>query len=424
MGDFLNLVYDNWTNKESAPPPNCELQFGEGAFRRFEGLLHFFNFKNFKRFTLNDVSKHPEENFYYVIGHVHELGWALKARNELPIPTEVIKTMKENKNLNVIFINEHEVETEETILLINKKILSYELDPSQFYVINNNYKLQEYKEKNNLLLNVHTVKFLPIKVAKELDMYSIDFKTNKESNFFMCHNRTPKLHRYALLVLLRRNKLLQEIDWSLVMGWNHKEEMKYSNIHNFYRFIFNENEINKMMSDIQYFEEIDIKKSRYEEWLDWFDRDWDCHVKNVPMHIDWHRVYDKQTYQNSYVNIVTESCFSRENVVHLSEKTFKPFFFHQFPLYVASKDHAKVTKEMYGFDLFEDIIDHSYDSEPNERKRLFKLFDEIKRLYKNKEEIIKNYPYLMERFLENERKIINLINNTDDVQFFTSLINK
>ncbi len=424
MGNFLNLVYDNWPDKDLEPNINCEKQFGQNSFRRFDGLLQFFNFKNFKKFRLTDVGKHPDENFYYVIGHIHELGWALKARNEIPLPETVIKSMKDNKNLFVIFINEHEIETEETIILLNKKIISLGLEPDRFYVINNNYNLSEYKKRNKLSLNFHTVKFLPIKVARELDLHSIDFKPEKESNFFMCHNRTPKLHRYALLVLLRKNKLLQEVDWSLVMGWNHKDEMKYSNINNFYRFIFTESEIKKMKSDIDFFEEIDIKKSRYEEWLDWFDRDWKCHVNQEPMHIEWNQVYDKQTYQNSYINITTESCFSRRDVVHLSEKTFKPFFFHQFPLYVASANHAKITKDVYGFDLFEDVVDHSYDSESDDRKRLFKLFEEIKRLYKNKQSIMKIYPELEDRFLENENRLISLLNNTDDAQFFASLIKR
>ena len=109
MGNFLNLVYDNWPDKDLEPNINCEKQFGQNSFRRFDGLLQFFNFKNFKKFRLTDVDKHPDENFYYVIGHIHELGWALKARNEIPLPETVIKSMKDNKNLFVIFINEHEI---------------------------------------------------------------------------------------------------------------------------------------------------------------------------------------------------------------------------------------------------------------------------------------------------------------------------
>ena len=78
----------------------------------------------------------------------------------------------------------------------------------------------------------------------------------------------------------------------------------------------------------------------------------------------------------------------------------------------------------FHYDLFEYVIDHSYDSESDDRKRLFKLFEEIKRLYKNKQSIMEIYPKLEDRFLENENRLINLLNNTDDAQFFASLIKR
>ncbi len=422
MGNFLNLVYDDWHHNAAQPNINGEKEFGANNFRRIDGLMNFYEFKNFKRFRLTEVKNYPDENFYYVIGHIHEIGHALKAHNILPLPTKVIKHLKENPNLYVIFLNEHEVETEETVIGIEKWVIDKGIDPKQIYVINNNYNLKKYKEDNNLSLNVHTIKFLPIKVAKELDMHDTDFITNKQSEFFVSHNRTPKVHRYALLVLLKKNKLLQEVDWSLVMGWNHKMDMKHTTITTFYHELFTEKEIQKMKPEIDFFEEIDIKKSRYEDNIDWFDKDWDSHVKSLPFHIEWNRVYEKQTYENSYVNITTESCFRRDNVVHLSEKTFKPLFFNQYPLYVASMNHVKTVKDVYGFDVFEDILDHSYDSESDQRKRLFKLFDEIKRVYKNKDNFISNYINLKDRFENNKKLVLELLNNKDDVDFFTSLI--
>jgi hypothetical protein len=79
-------------------------------------------------------------------------------------------------------------------------------------------------------------------------------------------------------------------------------------------------------------------------------------------------------------------------------------------------------KDVYGFDVFDDILDHSYDSESDQRKRLFKLFDEIKRIYKNKNKFISNYINLKDRFENNKKLVLELLNNKDDVEFFTSLI--
>jgi hypothetical protein len=37
---------------------------------------------------------------------------------------------------------------------------------------------------------------------------------------------------------------------------------------------------------------------------------------------------------------------------------------------------------------------------------------------------MKIYPELEDRFLENENRLISLLNNTDDAQFFASLIKR
>ena len=60
------------------------------------------------------------------------------------------------------------------------------------------------------------------------------------------------------------------------------------------------------------------------------------------------------------VNIVTESCYL-EDEIHITEKSMKPFYFYQFPLFLASYGHVKHLKERFGFDVFDDILNHSYD---------------------------------------------------------------
>ena len=45
----------------------------------------------------------------------------------------------------------------------------------------------------------------------------------------------------------------------------------------------------------------------------------------------------------------------------LTEKTFKAFAWHQVPIFVATLGHVDLVRGL-GFDLFEDIIDHSYET--------------------------------------------------------------
>jgi hypothetical protein len=59
---------------------------------------------------------------------------------------------------------------------------------------------------------------------------------------------------------------------------------------------------------------------------------------------------------------VTESHFAI-NSVHITEKSFKPFYYFQIPLFVASHRHVEFLKKEHNLYLFEDLVDHSYDKE-------------------------------------------------------------
>ena len=136
------------------------------------------------------------------------------------------------------------------------------------------------------------------------------------------------------------------------------------------------------------------------------------------------QIENGDNYENTYVNLTTESVFDeRENIVHITEKSYKPFFYYQFPLILASENHIKTMKEKYGFDFYEDIVNYEYDNEKNDINR-FKLYiNEVIRLSGMKEQLIEYYKNNEDRFKKNKDKLIsllNLINN--DYQYFYNLI--
>ena len=89
---------------------------------------------------------------------------------------------------------------------------------------------------------------------------------------------------------------------------------------------------------------------------------------------------------------------------------------------LATHHHIKAMKEKYDFDFFDDVIDHSYDNEPDQKKR-FKLFvNEVKRLHDNKENLIEFYRNNQLRFETNKNKVISIMKNNSDYIFFRSLI--
>lgn len=65
--------------------------------------------------------------------------------------------------------------------------------------------------------------------------------------------------------------------------------------------------------------------------------------------------------------------------IFFTEKTAKAFLMNQIPLMIAAPGMVQVLRDM-GFDMFDDIVDHSYDKEDNIVKRCDMVYDELERL--------------------------------------------
>jgi len=61
----------------------------------------------------------------------------------------------------------------------------------------------------------------------------------------------------------------------------------------------------------------------------------------------------------------------------LSEKTSKAFRLHQLPLWIAVQGTVAEARRL-GFDVFDDVIDHSYDSEPNPHRRINMVLHQLR----------------------------------------------
>jgi hypothetical protein len=80
-------------------------------------------------------------------------------------------------------------------------------------------------------------------------------------------------------------------------------------------------------------------------------------------------------------------------------------------------------RELYNFDFFDDLIDHSYDSEENNIKRFSMIINEIEKINNNKEKFIEFYKNNQERFENNKNKTLSLLNYiNEDYNFFKNLI--
>ena len=113
----------------------------------------------------------------------------------------------------------------------------------------------------------------------------------------------------------------------------------------------------------------------------------DCEIVGSDQN-QYNKTHDAMTY--AFANIVMETAFDAEfsyylfnNVTwHLpfsTEKTMKSFAWGQVPIFITVPNHDIWLRNM-GFDLFDDIVDQSYNRESNPKLRITKAIDELQKI--------------------------------------------
>lgn len=109
-------------------------------------------------------------------------------------------------------------------------------------------------------------------------------------------------------------------------------------------------------------------------------------------------------YRSSWVNLVVETSVKLDTPF-LSEKTFKPIASGQLFLLVSAPGSISYLRDV-GFDVFDDIIDHSYDNVLDLRSRLKLIVKQLARL--NQLDVDQLGPTLTERFNNNSKFLVKL----------------
>ena len=420
MNNILNLVFDNWDNEK--PIFNGKIKYPKNHFWDIEDFVKSYinSFSNtgdeikVNTCKITEVYENPNQKYYYFICHA-TINLDEIIKDDLIISNEIKECLKLCNNFNVVFFSHHESDNENGFKILNNS----NLPKNQLYVINNNYKLNDYVNLHNSKIKIYSVMYLPIVVSLSLQRdEGTKFNVSDKEKFFMCFNRGPKIQRYSLLVFMLKNNLLNDTNWSFIPLSS--VDYSYEN----YDEIFESDDIKDYKNEIKILSELKLKISDHEKTELSFNNNNEITILN-PKYINALSPPDMPlNYKNSYVNIVTETKFlDKENVIQISEKSFKPFFYYQFPIILATHHHIKSLKEKYDFDLFDDVLDHSYDNEPNQKKRFKMLCAEIKRLHDNKNDLIEFYKNNRNRFEENKRKVIDIGKNKSDYYFIKTLLN-
>jgi hypothetical protein len=218
-----------------------------------------------------------------------------------------------------------------------------------------------------------------------------DYIMNEKDSFFLLYNRnSTKTFRVQVMLWLLKTGLINDTKFSLLIK---------------------ENDI-----------DLNLLISKKEELKDL----WKYYSKFVDLphsSLDWNYPTDvheplssKPNYFKTNFSIVLESGFNSESL-NLTEKSFKPFA-NCHPFLIIGDVFVNTKLKNYGFTLYNDLIDYSFDKISNNEERLNQALIELKRIHALGEDHMTDwYKNNMKKIKENQRVFFtysykNLINDT------------
>lgn len=106
-----------------------------------------------------------------------------------------------------------------------------------------------------------------------------------------------------------------------------------------------------------------------------------------------------EVYTNSFLEIIPESMYDTK-FGSISEKFLNSIYGYNFPILIAVPGAVQFLRDL-GFDMFDDIIDHSYDQIDDNLKRIHVAIDRNRHLITNKENLIDHWKKSIPRFAKN-----------------------
>lgn len=201
-------------------------------------------------------------------------------------------------------------------------------------------------------------------------------------------NNTMKPHRVAL------------VSYLLSKGLDQAGLITTSNNYNFLKdFTKTEEYFNKIFEYFNF-------KNRQQLIRKGFERFKKKNYKSLEVPIGEHFYLDNflnnitPIYNTTALEIITCSNFL-DNTLILGEKEIQNIYAQNFPIYIGPQGTAKIMKDFYGFDIFEDIIDHSYDSIKDPQTRLISAIDKNLHLLKQTADLKTLWLKNQERFEKN-----------------------
>lgn len=369
----MKFYYENIENGKIIANGNPG-QFMISEFDEMYGLKNpIFKLSNYKDIIICLKSNQSplDEKFYY--------------KNEEYF-NNIFKKIKNKPNVRIVLTNTHEgADVYYFLQKIVELKIKYELKKYQIIIISLNAIIDKFKNDISVIYNPYLL-FDLSKNYNKLNIKQIihnnsavklcdtaDYLNTKKDKFFLSYNKNClRLHRTKFILWLIKTGIINDTLYSLLIK-KPKSKQLISD--------FSSDPLFKELVGLwQYYEEFDSLGYNILDW-NYIENQNDVYSNTM---------YTSYThYASTLFNIITETTHDKFSL-NLTEKSFKAIA-NCHPFLIIGDLRVNEKLKEFGFKLYDNLIDYSFDSIYDDTERLNATLKEIKRIYNLGEEYIINW---------------------------------
>lgn len=256
-----------------------------------------------------------------------------------------------------------------------------------------NSSLSLANENLKLKVNFIHYDYFPLELVRRnanIVTPSDDLNWTKVTRRFSILNGAPREHRVLLMAKLLADDVLQNFNYT----WFGRDSIKKIDFDNVYFHQFD--------SDLMYFVNLVL--------------DWGRFAPELELNVDQHSMpflLSTDFLHSGYFHVVSETGFGSGLSQRISEKSLKPIFANR-PFLIYGEPMSVATLRDWGFCVFDEVIDHSYDLEFNPILRFSMFISELKRLANLK------IDYKVSNYIDNKVKFNSTYISNEFADFYLS----
>ncbi len=333
--------------------------------------------------TLRDRAKFEHDFWYGMFSCEHSFR-LYKIKDLVDEPT-----LQRILNKEAFLVLDNSLEPfERSIDSIYEHIVKDGIPASQIILLTNMYDAKSYSDDLAKKLNQEPIKIFWYNIFEQMLqselLYTVYKNTYQPKTLelkdypkkFLNFNRRWRLHRPFLITLLYGKKLLD--NGYVSFGRCEKKDswrFKWPELVHYFR------------DDLKMLELLESSKDVTEMPPLYLDTE-ELHINRAVSTIDTNKYYEE-----TYFSVISETTYFTKDWYHsarfLSEKAFKAIAMKH-PFILVSVPNSLEIYKIMGYKTFSSIIDESYDTEPDDGKRMLMIVKEIERLCNlNKDELEK-----------------------------------